>query len=222
MCGRFTQNFTWTELYEFYGLTNAVISNLQPSWNIAPTQDAGVIVYEDSGLAFQMMRWGLIPYWAKDEKIGNSLINARIETVASKPAFRAAFKIRRCIVPASGWYEWKMLASDNKPVKQPYYVMHRGHQPLSFAGIWERWQGDKEIVSFTILTTEASSRIRDLHNRMPVVLDDTGAKAWLAGELPRLAHDVDHMLRVYPVSRRINRPSYNQLDCINEVKIDGY
>ncbi len=106
MCGRFTQNFTWAELHELYSLTNPLIPNLRPSWNVAPTQDVGAVVREESGLVYKTMRWGLIPFWAKDEKIGSSLINARVETVAEKPAFRAAFKERRCLIPASGYFEW--------------------------------------------------------------------------------------------------------------------
>ena len=106
MCGRFTQNFTWAELISLYRLTNPAIPNLRPSWNVAPTQDIGVIVPEAGGLIYKTMRWGLIPFWAKDEKIGNQLINARVETVAGKPAFRAAFKDRRCLIPASGYFEW--------------------------------------------------------------------------------------------------------------------
>jgi putative SOS response-associated peptidase YedK len=123
MCGRFTQQFTWAELVELYDLPNAVIPNLRASWNIAPTQDVGVIVKEDAGRIYRTMRWGLVPFWAKDEKIGNQLINARLETVAEKPAFRSAWKSRRCIVPASGYFEWKAmpgrLASNTSGPKFP-------------------------------------------------------------------------------------------------------
>ena len=103
MCGRFTQLFTWEELYHLYNLTNPLTPNIRPSWNIAPTQDVGVIVPEDGGRIYKIMRWGLVPMWAKDLKIGNQTINARIESAAAKPVFRGAGKSRRCLIPASGF-----------------------------------------------------------------------------------------------------------------------
>ncbi len=143
MCGRFTQNFTWEELVGLYWLTNPAIPNLRPSWNVAPTQDVGVVVREDAGLVYKTMRWGLIPFWAKDEKIGNSLINARVETVSEKPAFRSAFKARRCLIPASGYFEWKAMPGPiaSKPLKQPFYISRTDGVALTFAGLWERWGG---------------------------------------------------------------------------------
>jgi putative SOS response-associated peptidase YedK len=214
MCGRFTQNFTWAELVSLYNLTNSAIPNLRPSWNVAPTQDVAVVVREEGGLVYKTMRWGLIPFWAKDEKIGNSLINARVETVAEKPAFHAAFKTRRCIVPASGWYEWKTLPglTKSKPLKQPFYITRADGVPLTFAGLWERWKDD--LLSFTILTTEAAASIHDLHIRMPLVLDAQGMEAWLGGGKPELADDVNASLRFHPVSPRMNKPAYNEPECI--------
>ena len=214
MCGRFTQNFTWAELMSLYRLTNPAIPNLRPSWNVAPTQDIGVIVPEAGGLLYKTMRWGLIPFWAKDEKIGNQLINARVETVAGKPAFRAAFKDRRCLIPASGYFEWKAIANPGKgkPLKQPFYITRSDGVPLTFAGLWEKWKDG--LLSCAILTTDAGDVTRDIHGRMPLMLDQDGIEKWLGAGEPELSAAVDRSLQFHPVSPRMNKPSYNAPDCI--------
>jgi putative SOS response-associated peptidase YedK len=162
MCGRFTQAFTWSELVALYNLTNEAIPNLKASWNIAPTQDVGVIVPEEDGRIYKTMRWGLVPMWAKDIKIGNQAINARIESAATKPLFRGAWTSRRCLIPAS----------------------RQDGLPLTFAGLWEKWKDG--MLSCTILTCEPCDGIRDLHTRMPVMLAKEGFGPWLAGENPTL------------------------------------
>jgi putative SOS response-associated peptidase YedK len=214
MCGRFTQNFTWAELVSLYNLTNPAIPNLRPSWNVAPTQDVAVVVREESGLVYKTMRWGLIPSWAKDEKIGAQCINARVETVAEKPAFRSAFKSRRCLIPASGYFEWNAMPGPltSKPLKQPFYITRADGVPFTFAGLWERWKDD--LLTCTILTTDAAESIHGLHNRMPLVLDTDGMSGWLGGGKPQLAPNINSNLTFFPVSPRMNKPAYNTPDCI--------
>ena len=214
MCGRFTQLFTWEELYNLYNLTNPLTPNIRPSWNIAPTQDVGVIVPVDDGRIYKTMRWGLVPMWAKDLKIGNQAINARVETAAAKPVFRGAWKSRRCLIPASGFYEWRAVEVPGKakPAKQPFYVSRKDGQPLTFAGLWERWKDD--MLSCTILTTEAADGIRDLHNRMPVIMARDGFEPWFAGEDPAVDPGIDAAVQVMAVSQKMNSPKYNEPDCI--------
>jgi putative SOS response-associated peptidase YedK len=215
MCGRFTQLFTWEGLYHLYNLTNPLAPNLRLSWNVAPTQDVGVIVPEEGGRIYKQMRWGLIPFWAQDEKIGYSLINARIEGIEQKPSFRAAWKERRCLIPASGFYEWRAveIPGKAKPAKMPFYISRRDGLPLTFAGLWERWGPDK-LLSCTIITTEASDGIRDLHDRMPVMLGFDGIDAWLTGGDPAVDAGIDEAVSVVPVSPKMNAPRYNAPDCI--------
>ncbi len=220
MCGRFTQNFTWKELVDLYRLTNPSIPNLRSSWNIAPTQDAGVIVPEESGLIYKTMRWGLVPMWAKDIKIGNQAINARVETAAAKPLFRGAWKERRCLVPASGFYEWKTFPSSetkSKPVKQPFYITRKDGLPLTFAGLWEKWKDG--MLSFTILTCEACKGVHDLHTRMPVILAKEAFEPWLAGENPTVDPSLDAEVKVKAVSPKMNSPKYNEPDCIEALVV---
>ena len=149
--------------------------------------------------------------WAKDLKVGSQAINARIETAASKPLFRGAWKSRRCLIPASGFYQWRSLEVPGK-AKLPFYISRRDDLPLTFAGMWERWKDG--TLSCTILTTEACDGVCDLHTRMPVMLAPQGFEPWLAGEYPAVDPNLDAAVKVTPVSPKMNSPKYNEPHCI--------
>jgi putative SOS response-associated peptidase YedK len=177
MCGRFTLRAPLKKLRESFPLFE--IPDVPPRFNIAPTQQVLAVRQEENAkprAAF--LRWGLIPSWATDKKIGASLINARADTVASKPAFRNAFKQRRCLILADGFYEWQKGAK-NTP-KQPFHIRRADGEPFAFAGLWEHWTGEEPPVdSCTIITTDANDAVRPLHDRMPVILDPRDYGRWL-------------------------------------------
>jgi putative SOS response-associated peptidase YedK len=209
--------YTWKQLSFLYNLSNPAFPNIRPNWNVAPTQDVGVVVAEDGGRLYKTMRWGLVPLWAKDLKIGNQAINARLDTVASKPMFRSAWKSRRCLIPASGYYEWREAAvpDQKKPAKMPFFVSRKDGELLTFAGLWERWgPDDDKILSCTILTTDASDGIKGLHTRMPVMLAKEGFDSWLSGSDPVSDPGIDEAVSITPVSPKMNKPSYNEPDCV--------
>jgi putative SOS response-associated peptidase YedK len=166
----------------------------------------GVIVNEEAGRVYKNMRWGLIPFWAKDQKTGNPPINARVERIAAKPAFHAAWKQRHCLILASGFYQWRTVPQGLR--KKPATPL-----PLTFAGLWERWGPDK-LQSCTILATETSDGIRDLHSCMPAMLSSEGFEPWLASEEPAVDPAIDAAVPVTPVSPKMNSPRYNEPDCI--------
>ena len=197
MCGRFVLKAPFSELVRLYSVTNNL--NLEPRYNIPPTEDIAVVRTDlaDNGRRLNMLRWGLVPYWAKDIKIGFSLINAKAETVAEKPAFRDAFKERRCIIPADGFYEWKKL--DTK-TKQPYAIVMKDRSVFGFAGLWERWKdrtSGQTIQSCSIITTTPNEICAPIHNRMPVILPKENYAKWLGEEATEPPHLMS-MLKPYP------------------------
>jgi putative SOS response-associated peptidase YedK len=203
MCGRFTQAFSWAELIALYRLVDEIAPHLSASWNVAPTHNAGVIVLAADGIRFQPMRWGLVPAWAKDPSIGSKLINARAETLGQKPAFRQALKARRCIVPISGFYEWRREARG----KQPYFIGGADGKPLSLAGLWEDWNG---LLTFAIVTVPANGMLAPIHDRMPAILALDEALAWLkTGDTALLKPCPSEALAAWPVSTRVNSPANN-------------
>jgi len=174
-------------------------------FNVAPTQDVPVVRLIDGERVMTHMHWGLIPCWAKDRKIAYKTINARAETVATKPAFRAAYKARRCLIPASGFYEWKR---DIAP-KVPHFFHKPDDEPLGFAGIWETWKRDEETLeSCSIVTTQANDMMAELHNRMPVILDAQDFDWWMAGDVREVGQLLkpcpSAWLDAYPISREVN------------------
>lgn len=223
MCGRFALTTPAAIIAEHFELLDLDQLELPPRFNIAPTQTLPVVrLAQDGTRELAAARWGLIPAWAKDPAIGNRLINARAEGVGDKPAFRNAFRRRRCLVPATGFYEWRCLEQR----KQPYFIGRRDGGLFAMAGLWERWQGtDAEPVdSYTILTTAANAVVEPLHDRMPVILATQDYDLWL-GHAPAPAEDLSALLRPYPaelmrayaVSTRVNSPRNDGPQCLEPV-----
>jgi putative SOS response-associated peptidase YedK len=217
MCGRFTLRTTGEAVADFFGLRE--IPTLPPRFNIAPTQPVPVVRMSQEGRELAMLRWGLIPSWAEHPAIGNRMMNARADGVATKPSFRKAFRQRRCLVVADGFYEWKKLNGR----KQPYYLHMKDGQPFAFAGIWEHWDRGKEpIESCTILTTEPNELAASIHDRMPVILNPADYDVWLDPKVqdmqrlepPLLVPYTSEVMAAYPVSTRVNSPANNDAGCI--------
>jgi putative SOS response-associated peptidase YedK len=217
MCGRYTLRNPRKALDEILALPQ--LPFLEARYNIAPTQPVPVVRIGtgQSEAECVLVRWGLIPSWAADPSIGPRLINARSETVATKPAFRAAFRQRRCLVPADGFYEWKLI--DGK--KQPYLIGFEDSRPFAFAGLWETWQHDgQKVESCTILTTEANERLRTLHERMPVILPKENHRLWLDTSVNDAALLKSELrpypaesMSIYPVSPLVNSPHNDEPRC---------
>jgi putative SOS response-associated peptidase YedK len=225
MCGRYVQKRAPLDLLkdwsprELYRPPRYEQLKL-PIFNIAPTQPAMVVRADD----ITIMKWGLVPGWAKDEKIGNRMINARAETLAEKPAFRTAYKKRRCVVPTDGFYEWQK-SDTPKGTKQPYYIHWAGDEPRVFAGLWESWNDPDgvELLTFTIITTAANEVMKPVHDRMPVILSRDEAEQWL--DVDAKPDDVASLLRPCPedwlalrsVSTLVNSPRNDQPECIEPI-----
>ena len=194
MCGRFTLRAPWEEVAAFFGLDGPG-PNLRPRYNVAPSQPVAAVRAEGEERRLSMLRWGLIPSWAKDPAIGHRLINARAETAREKPAFRRAFAARRCLIPADGFYEWERAGAR----RQPWFIAAREGGLFAFAGLWERWrvrEGARltgalaearpggTVETCAILTTGANPALAPIHERMPVILPPDAFDPWFAGEAP--------------------------------------
>ena len=218
MCGRFTQDIDDEDLVEIYDLNpDTPRPETCSRWNGAPTQSFAVCRTTPSGeRALAVHRWGLIPAWARDPKVGTRLINARAESVDSKPSFRSPFRHRRCLIPANGWFEWQMTPLG----KRPWWIAREGG-PLSFAGLWDIWdRGNGPLYSFTILTCPASESVRAIHARQPSIIPsechsewlDPGASSRRLLELARTAHCGPFALR--RVSADVNSPRNDYPDLL--------
>jgi putative SOS response-associated peptidase YedK len=211
MCGRFTLTQP-ANIAAKFGLDNFAPVEPEfytPRFNVAPTQRIVVIPTKDMQREARRMRWGLIPYWAKDIKIGASLINARAESIASKPAFRSAFASRRCLIPADGFYEWQQTPHG----KEPYRIVLASGELFAFAGLWERWRSPEgeTIESCCIVTCAPNELAARFHDRMPVIIAPEDYDTWLSGT-PQQAHALlrpypAQQMRAYPVSAKVNRPA---------------
>ena len=217
MCGRFTLTSPPQRLRERFALA-AAPETLAPRYNIAPSQEVLVIPNRTERL-LRPARWGLVPHWAKDASIGHRLINARAETLAQRPAFRAALERQRCVVPADGFYEWRRRGR----ARQPFHLRGRDGATLALAGLWDVWQAPDggRLASCTIVTVPANEVVAAIHDRMPAILSPAGVDAWLdpavanaAALMPWLAPCPDDGLDAYPVSTWVNTPDHDDPTCV--------
>jgi putative SOS response-associated peptidase YedK len=219
MCGRFTLTDPGADLAVQFNLPE--VPDVYPRYNIAPTQPVAAVRLNtrNGQREMVMLRWGLIPSWAQDPDIGARMINARAETAAEKPAFRAAFRRRRCLVVADGFYEWQKQGG----LKQPFYIHLRDSQPFGFAGLWEFWKDPEgqAVETCTLLTTEPNSLIRSFHNRMPVILAPEYYDMWLNPEIedpavlqPMLKAYPPEEMEAYPISCWVNNPDNEGPRCV--------
>jgi putative SOS response-associated peptidase YedK len=229
MCGRFAGYSSLEELLKHFPIDKTACETTA-SYNISPTQEVLAIVHRGGENWLDKFHWGLVPFWAKDVSIGNKLINARSETVDQKPSFREAFKKRRCLIPADGFYEWQ--GKEGK--KQPVYLSLPGKEPFAFAGLWERWAPREADAagyrSCTIITTAASRSVKPIHHRMPVIVRPEKYNQWLDPELndPVQLKDIlenwtlDELVAT-PVSRQVNSARHNDpsnIKPLTQMKID--
>ncbi|MFB9354425.1 SOS response-associated peptidase [Sneathiella chinensis] len=222
MCGRFSLTTPIEALRKLFGFSES--PNLFPRYNIAPSTPIAAVRKHphptETGNQLFFPRWGLIPSWAKDSSLSARMINARMETVSEKPAFRGAFKAHRCLIPVTGFYEWK---TEDNGQKQPYFIHQQGQETFALAGLWERWQSpDNDLVeSCTILTMPAAGPIRALHHRMPVTVQPDLFGTWLSGNdrdsLPGPARQIP--LACYPVSNKVGNVQNDSPDLMNPVSL---
>jgi len=218
MCGRFTLHTPEPLLREAFGVGSSAPLGLKPRYNIAPSQPVPIVRNAESGREMVMARWGLIPHWSKEAKTKYSTINARIETAAEKPTYRTSFKHRRCLIPADGFYEWKVV--DGRKV--PHHIRMRDGGPFALAGLWDHWEGDGECLeSCSIIVMPANKVMTPLHDRMPAIIAPADYDLWMD---PRITDKIEIMrcldsapssqLITYPISPWVNSPKHDDERCI--------
>lgn len=215
MCGRFVAASPPADIAAYFDVQQVSEAVVEPNYNVAPTSDV-LVVYEDGGVRrLDPLHWGLIPSWAKDMSVGNRMINARAETIATKGAFKSSFAKRRCIVPADGFYEWQAIAGQKK--KQPYFIHRPDDEPLAFGGLWTQWKGTDRtgepvtVRSVTIITGEPNEKMAEIHDRMPLILPPSAWDEWLdqgQNDLDQLGRFLvpapKELITFHPVSTEVN------------------
>ena len=229
MCGRFTQRYSWREVHAFLGLRGPP-RNLRPRYNVSPSQEVAAVRAGEDGRRLSMLRWGLIPGWATDPRIGYKLINARAETASVKPSFRAAFRARRCLLPVDGFYEW----TGRGRTRQPWLIGFEDDALFAFAGLWERWTAPAGVAlpgtlaqhapgdvieTCTVLTTSANEVLAPLHHRMPVILAPEEFDPWLSGGNVPLDPFPAQSMFVRAVGTRVNSPANDDPGCVEPVNL---
>ena len=243
MCGRYALDLIPDLLQEEFGIDRMEFTP-QPRFNIAPSQPSPIVIGSElygsgdgcrTGRHERVLRpalWGLIPHWAKDSKIGYKMINARAETLAEKPSYRGPFKYRRCIVPATGFYEWRREGGPTSKVKTPHLIRGVGKRPLALAGLWDHWMAPdgSEVDTYTIITTEPNEMMRRIHNRMPVIMGPEAISQWLDPSLknPRDMAGLQDLLKpcpydwleAFPVSSMVNSSENDGPRCLDPVQLE--
>lgn len=222
MCGRYTLHQKVQSLKEHYNVKHVPYS-LKDNYNVAPGQFMPVVINETNQVELKVMKWGLVPFWAKDPKIGYKLINARDDTIFSKPMWRNLILKQRCLIPADGFYEWQKVSVSGKDQKQPFYIKPKQTDLFSFAGVWAAWKDAEgvELTTYSIITTSPNKEMASIHNRMPVILHQADEASWLEPSV-QTKENLEHFLRpyeddsleMYEVSRDVNVVRNNSRELI--------
>lgn len=231
MCGRFVSATPPDQIAQYFGVEEVSETVLEPNYNVAPTTDVYTVLESREGVRrLEPVHWGLVPFWAKDLKVGNRMINARSETLAEKNAYRRAFAKRRCIIPVDGFYEWHKRPGHK--AKQPYYIERVDGEPFAFAGLWEIWRGpdgeDDPFPSVTIITGAANEKMSAIHDRMPIVLPPATWDTWLDREVDDLellgsflVPAPSELITLHPVSTEVNNVRNRGPHLTDVVDVDG-